>query len=98
MTQGHYSVCQYQYQLSFSRGTGTAKNRHEAEFIRDRANVQKALLAAQNSKLVQQFADVQKHITIICRSKPDYFSSIILTSSKDSADFVVVFYSPFLTM
>lgn len=40
--------------------------------MRDGAKAQEALLAAQNSKLAQQLADVQEYVATIRRSLPQY--------------------------
>lgn len=48
----------------------------DTEFFRDGANAQEALQAAQNSKLVQQFADVQKNVTTTCKSMSEYHSKL----------------------
>lgn len=50
------------------------KFRNDDEFMRYGTKAQKALLAAHNSKLAQQLAEVQKSVTTICKSLPEVCS------------------------
>lgn len=47
------------------------KRRNDAELMRDRARAPESLLAAQDSKLAQKLADIQKHIFTIHKSLPN---------------------------
>lgn len=52
------------------------KSRNDAELTRDAAKARETLLTAQNSKLGQQLADVQKHVTTIRRFLLEYRSKL----------------------
>lgn len=50
------------------------KNQNDVDFMSDGAKAQEKLLAARNSKLAQQWDDVQRHLATIRRSMPEYRS------------------------
>lgn len=66
------SLLQLTLGLFFLRKGYCEISQNEAEFMRDGGKVQKAFLAAQNSKLAQQLTNVQKHVATIHRPLPEY--------------------------
>lgn len=52
------------------------RNRNVAQLRRDEAKAREAFSAAQNSKLDQQLADIQKHVVTIRRFLPQYRSNL----------------------
>lgn len=74
------------------------KDRNNADFMRDRAKAQKALLAVQNSNLAQQLAEVLKNGTTIRMSLPEYRSRLSFDIQLRFREFFVVDCSPLVTM